>query len=71
MKKVISLSPKSPAVTRTIPPDVVQHFMKKIEDLEDSVKTVLQAEYVAKMDARAQMEIQRAQVSMSDLFHGI
>jgi len=71
MKKVISLSPKSPAVTRTIPPDVVQHFMKKIEDLEDSVKSVLQAEYVAKMDARAQMEIQRAQVSMSDLLHGI
>jgi len=71
MKKVISLSPKSPAVTRTIPPDVVQHFMKKIEGLEDSVKSVLQAEYVAKMDARAQMEIQRAQVSMSDLLHGI
>ena len=62
MKKIISLSPKSPAVTRTVPPEVINHFIAKIESLQDSIKAVLQAEYVANLDAKAQMEMQRAQV---------
>merc|ERR1719446_634828 len=60
MKKIISLSPKSPAVTRTVPPEVINHFIAKIESLQDSIKAVLQAEYVANLDAKAQMEMQRA-----------
>lgn len=62
MKKIISLSPNSPAVTRTVPPEVVNHFVKKIETLQESIKAVLQAEYVARLDSRAQMEAQRALV---------
>ena len=63
MKKIISLSPQSPAVTRTIPPDVIGHFMKKIETLQESINVVLEAEYVARLDAKTQMELKKAQVS--------
>uniref|UniRef100_A0A7S2LTE3 RNA helicase n=1 Tax=Leptocylindrus danicus TaxID=163516 RepID=A0A7S2LTE3_9STRA len=61
MKKIISLSPQSPAVTRTIPPDVIGHFMKKIETLQESINVVLEAEYVARLDAKTQMELKKAQ----------
>ena len=71
MKKIISLSPKSPAVTRTVPPEVINHFVKKIESLGESIKAVLQAEYVANLDAKAEMEAQRVQVSLLLIEHNV
>jgi ATP-dependent RNA helicase DDX27 len=45
---------------RTIPASVISHFNKKIESLEDHVKEILSAEYVARLDRQTQIEAERA-----------
>lgn len=47
--------------TRSLPPPVVSHFVRKIESLEGDLKEILQAEEVARLDRIAEMEAIRAQ----------
>jgi ATP-dependent RNA helicase DDX27 len=46
--------------SRTIPPQVIAHFVAKINSLENHVKDVLDAEAVSRMDRIAEMEAMRA-----------
>lgn len=46
--------------SRTIPPPVIAHFVAKINSLDSTVKDVLDAEAVSRMDRIAEMEAMRA-----------
>lgn len=60
-KKLGNNASQSLIRTRSLPPSVVSHFVKKIEALEDDLQEILQAEEVARMDRIAEMEAIRAQ----------
>jgi ATP-dependent RNA helicase DDX27 len=47
--------------SRSIPPAVIAHFVKKIKSLEEHVQEVLQAEAIARMDRLAEMEATKAE----------
>lgn len=47
--------------SRSVPPAVVAHFLKKIQALEEHIEEVLQAEAVARMDRLVDMEATKAQ----------
>ena len=46
--------------SRTVPQSVISHFNKKIESLEEHIKEILSAEYVARLDRQTQIEAERA-----------